>query len=59
MYVGKIAVEARVMTCCECGEEFYNEEFDNDSCGTRANIYRQRHKLLMPDEIKQIREQYA
>lgn len=55
----KIVVEARVMTCCECGEEFYDEELDNETLVNAYNIYRQRHKLLMPDEIKQIREQYG
>lgn len=55
----KVVVEAKVMTCCECGEEFYNEELDNETLVNAYNIYRQRHKLLMPDEIRQIREQYG
>ena len=47
------------MVCAECGEEFYCEEFDNATLINAYNEYRRKHKLLLPEEIKKIREQYG
>ena len=55
----QIEVEAQVLVCAECGEEFYCEELDNATLVTVYNEYRRRHKLLLPEEIKKIREQYG
>lgn len=54
-----IDVEARVLVCAECGEELFSEELDNDTLTSAYNEYRRRHKLLYPEEIKKIREQYG
>lgn len=54
-----IEVDARVLVCAECGEEFYCEEFDSVTLNNAYNEYRRRHKLLLPEEIKKIREQYG
>lgn len=54
-----IEVEAKVLTCAECGEEFYCEELDNATLLSAYNEYRIRHKLLLPDEIREIRQQYG
>ena len=54
-----IEVDARVLVCVECGEEFYCEEFDSATLICAYNEYRRRHKLLLPEEIKKIREQYG
>ena len=54
-----IEVDARVLVCVECGEEFYCEEFDSAILICAYNEYRRRHKLLLPEEIKKIREQYG
>ena len=54
-----IKVDARVLVCAECGEEFYCEEFDNATLINAYNEYRRKHKLLLPNEIKKIREQYG
>ena len=54
-----IDVEARVLVCAECGEELFSEELDNDTLIRAYNEYRRRHKLLYPEEIKKIREQYG
>lgn len=48
-----------VLVCADCGEEFYSEEFDNATLVRAYNEYRKRHKLLLPEEIKKIREQYG
>lgn len=54
-----IEVDAQVLVCANCGEEFYSEELDNATLVRTYNEYRRRHKLLLPEEIKRIREQYG
>ena len=59
VYGESIEVETRVLTCEDCGEEFFCEELDNATLISVYNEYRKRHKLLFPDAIKKIREQYG
>lgn len=54
-----IEVDAKILVCADCGEEFYCEELDNKTLLDAYNEYRRRHKLLFPEEIKGIREQYG
>ena len=54
-----IEVDAQVMICANCGEEIFNEELDSATLLNAYNEYRRRHKLLSPEEIKRIREQYG
>ena len=54
-----IEVDAQVMVCAECGEELFNEELDSATLINAYNEYRRRHKLLLPEEIRKIREQYG
>lgn len=54
-----IEVDAQVMVCADCGEEFFNEELDSATLICAYNEYRRKHKLLLPEEIKRIREQYG
>ena len=54
-----IEVDAQVLVCGECGEEFFCEEFDNATLINAYNEYRRKHKLLLPEEIRKIREQYG
>lgn len=54
-----IAVDAQILTCGNCGEELFCEELDSIALISAYNKYRRRHKLLLPDEIKKIREQYG
>lgn len=54
-----IEVDAQVLVCADCGEEFYCEELDNATLICAYNEYRRKHKLLFFDEIKKIREQYG
>ena len=51
-----IEVNAQVLVCADCGEEFFCEELDNKTLITAYSEYRRRHKLLLPEEIKKIRE---
>lgn len=55
----KIEVEAKILVCSLCGEEFYCEELDSETLKMAYNIYRKRHRLLLPEEIKSIREKYG
>ncbi len=52
-------VDAQVLVCSECGEELFCEKLDNDTILAVYDKYRSKHKLLSPDQIKQIREQYG
>lgn len=54
-----IEVDAKVMVCAEYGEELFNEELDSATLINAYNEYRRRHKLLLPEEIRRIREQYG
>lgn len=54
-----IEVDAQMMVCAECGEELFNEGFDSATLINAYNEYRRRHKLLLPEEIRKIREQYG
>lgn len=54
-----IEIDAQVLVCAACGEEFYSEELDNATLISAYNKYRRKHKLLLPEEIKKIREQYG
>ena len=59
IYGEPVTVEAQVRTCAECGEDMYDEEMDNATLLRAYAKYRHNHKLLLPEEIKQIREQYG
>lgn len=54
-----IVVDAQVLVCAECGEEFFCEELDNATLANAYNEYRKRHLLLLPEEIAEIRKQYG
>lgn len=54
-----IEVNAQILVCENCGEELFCEELDQATLIHAYNEYRRRHKLLFPDEIKNIREQYG
>lgn len=54
-----IEVDAQVMVCAVCKEELFCEELDSQTLINAYNEYRRRHKLLFPEEIKKIREQYG
>ena len=59
VYGEDISVDAEVKVCAECGEELFSEELDSGTLVRVYNEYRRRHKLLLPEEIKAIREQYG
>ena len=54
-----IEVQAQILVCADCNEEFYCEELDSATLVNAYNEYRKKHKLLSPVEIKEIRELYS
>ena len=55
----QIEVAAQILVCEECGEELFCEKLDSATLVNAYNEYRRKHKLLLPEEIKKIREQYG
>lgn len=54
-----IEIEIQVLICSNCGNELYDEELDSQTLLKVYNEYRKKYKLLLPDEIKNIRETYG
>jgi putative zinc finger/helix-turn-helix YgiT family protein len=52
-------IMAKVTYCMHCGEQIWNEEFDENNLQVAYRIYRAKHGLLQPEEIKRIREKYT
>lgn len=55
----EITVTAKVRCCNNCGQDLWDEELDGQNLLDAFAIYRQRHGLLQPDEIRRIREKYG
>ncbi|GMT39898.1 MAG: hypothetical protein IEMM0001_0633 [bacterium] len=53
-----IDVESEFYVCDECGEEFENTR-DVDSLEVAYQVYRNRHHMLQPSEIKEWRKNYG
>lgn len=54
-----ITITARVRCCNSCGQDIWDEELDGQNLLDAFVIYRQRHGLLQPEEIRRIREKYG
>ncbi len=59
VYGEEICVDARILVCDECGEELFDEELDEQTLTKAYMRYREIHKFLSPDEIREIREMYG
>lgn len=59
VYGEEIEVDAKILVCAECEEELFCEELDTETLNAVYKIYREKHKLLFPAEIREIREQYG
>ena len=55
----EITVTAKVRCCKNCGQSIWDEELDGQNLLDAFAIYRQRHGLLQPEEIRRIREKYG
>ena len=54
-----IEFDAEVRRCSNCGEVFANVDEEQANFTKAYRAYRQRHGLLQPEEIREIREQYG
>ena len=54
-----IEIEAEIVTCQECGEKILDEDRDSRNLEKAYSLYREKHNLLSPDEIRLIREKYG
>lgn len=55
----EIKVLARIRVCSVCGEELFDEELEEENIQRVYDIYRKKHGILSPKEIKNIRESYG
>ncbi|WP_019907153.1 type II toxin-antitoxin system MqsA family antitoxin [Thermoanaerobacter indiensis] len=55
----EIKVLARIRVCSVCGEELFDEELEEENIQRVYDIYRKKHGILSPEEIKGIRESYG
>ena len=55
----EIKVLARIRVCSVCGEELFDEELEEENIQRVYDIYRKKHGILSPEEIKNIRESYG
>ncbi len=53
-----ITIEANVTYCNVCGEQIWNQEADDGNIMAAFRVFREKHHLLQPEEIKRIREKY-
>lgn len=54
-----VEINSKYLKCPKCGEKIYYEEFDNNNILNTYKEYRKKHKLLTPEEIKDIRKSYG
>lgn len=54
-----IEIEGEVAICQKCGSRIFDAELDSLTLERAYGIYREKHKLLSPDEIRITREKYG
>ena len=54
-----IEIEAEVAICQKCGARIFDEERDSRNLEVAYGRYREKHNLLLPDEIRRTREKYV
>jgi putative zinc finger/helix-turn-helix YgiT family protein len=54
-----IEIEAEIIICQKCGMKIFDEERDSQNIGKAYSAYRTKHNLLLPEEIRLIREKYG
>lgn len=53
-----ITINAQVSYCSECGAQVWDPVYDEENLTVAFNEYRRKHCLLLPKEIKAIRDKY-
>jgi putative zinc finger/helix-turn-helix YgiT family protein len=52
-------VLSRVRICSVCGNDIFDEELDSATLCMAFDLYRSRHNLMFPSELKAMREHYG
>ncbi|WP_164723670.1 type II TA system antitoxin MqsA family protein [Thermosipho globiformans] len=55
----KIKVNAKVAICKNCGTELFDNFLENENLKKAFRIYAEKHGLVLPENIRQIREKYG
>ncbi|ERM92503.1 XRE family transcriptional regulator [Caldanaerobacter subterraneus subsp. yonseiensis KB-1] len=55
----EIKALAKIRVCSVCGEELFDEELEEENIQRVYDIYRKKHGIPSPDEIRNIRESYG
>lgn len=55
----EIEINNSIRVCEKCGEDIFDEELENNNLNLAYDVYRRKHHILFPSEIKAIREKYA
>lgn len=53
-----ITIDATVCVCTECHRDIFVPEIESDNLRKAYDVYRRKRGLLLPSEIKEIRERY-
>lgn len=53
-----IIIDMEYYKCSECGEEFVVPDLENDPFETAYRLYRTKHNMLQPEEIRDFRHKY-
>lgn len=54
-----IEITANVSICTACGNEIWNEDLDTQNLKNAFDVFRSKHGLLTPKQIKGIRDKYG
>jgi len=55
----EIRTRSKIRFCSVCKEELFDESLDEENIKRVYDVYRERHGMLSPEEIKSIREKYG
>ena len=54
-----ITITANVMVCGVCGETIYDDELDSENVQRAYAKYREKHGLLSPEDLRELRAKYG
>ncbi len=54
-----IDLDFELSRCVKCGEEFINPKTDRDPLVEAYKIFRKRHNMVQPEQIKELRKRYG
>lgn len=55
----RFTIKSKVYVCTKCDEEIFDEEVEKENLELLYSMYRKKHSLLTPDDIKDIRKKYG